>query len=95
MPTTYNDLQIVRKYLDKITTFINALVENDSISIVLACRVFEDHKKRQDAIPFTNEDERLLWLQMRGRNLALEHFQHEKREKIKTQAVGKAVHDCP
>jgi hypothetical protein len=94
MPDSHNDLQIVRRYLDNVTTFINAIVENDSVAIVLACQVFEDHKKRQDAIPFENEEDRLLWLQMRGRTLAIGHFQHKRNEKIKMQAVGKAIHDC-
>lgn len=68
--TTYNDLTIVHQYLDEITTFIQGIVQDESRAIVLACQVFEEHKKRAEYQQFENEETRIVWLFLKARNLA-------------------------
>lgn len=94
MATTYNDLAIVHRYLDEITTFIQSFVQKESVAIVLACQVFEDHKKREDAQPFDSEESRLLWLRLQSRNVAMGYLQAKKHEEQKTKAIRAAIHDC-
>jgi len=95
---TFTDLQILHLYVDEITTFIQALVQKESYAIVLACQVFEDHKKRADFQPFDSEEDRLRWLRIRSRNLAIEYLFHVKHEEQKemaaTPAIRKAIHNC-
>ncbi len=93
--TTYSDLQIVKRYISQIVDFIEPLIEDENMAIVLTCEVFEAHTKRAEQLPFESEQERLLWLQHKGRNLALNYAKHKRDEKIKAQAVRKAIHDCP
>lgn len=92
MPDTYKDLEIVRLYYDEITTYIQAIIENENVAVILACQVFEGHKKREAASPFENEKDRVVWLYLCARNLAIDRLQHEK---IKAAAVRKAIHDYP
>lgn len=92
MPDTYKDLEIVRLYIDEITTYIQAIIENENVSVILACQVFERHQKREAEAPFENEKDRVVWLYLSARNGALNHLRHEK---IKTEALHKAIHDYP
>lgn len=92
---SYNDLTIFHRYLNEITTFIQGIVQKESISIVLACQVFEEHKKNADAQPFESDVERLLWLRLRGRNLAIAYLEHKRHEDQKEKAIRAAIHDCP
>lgn len=78
MATTYNDLTIVHRYLEEITIFIQGIVQKESTAIVLACQVFEEHKKREDAQSFYSEEDRLLWLRLRSRNLAMGYLQENR-----------------
>lgn len=91
----YNDSMTVQRYLEEITTFILAIVQDENLAIVLACQVFEEHQKRQDSNPFISEEDRLRWLQLRGRDLSLDHLRHERNKEIKARAVGAAIHDSP
>lgn len=95
MPDTYNDLQIVRRYVDEITTYIQAFIQNENVSVILACQVFEDHKKRESTTAFPTENERATWLFLRARNTAMDYLKGQRNEKIKTEAVRQAIHDYP
>lgn len=96
MPTTtYSDLAIVHQYLDRITTFIQSLVQQENRAIVLACQVFEEHQQVNAVEPFTSEENRVAWLIHRSRELAMGHLKYESHEKIKEQAFRAAIHDCP
>lgn len=83
--TTHNDLVTVHKYLDEVTNFIQAIIQDENASIVLACQVFQDHKQKEVVTPFPDEEKRLLWLRLHARNLALYH--------IKAQSLGKEKQD--
>lgn len=93
--TSYNDLAVVHRYLDEITTFIGAIVQKESVAIVLACQVFEEHKKRQDVLPFPSEEDRGQWLRFRSRFLATEYLNSKRLDEQKQKAIRKAIHDCP
>lgn len=93
--TTYNDLAVVHRYLDEITTFIEGIVQKEGAAIVLACQVFEEHKKRQDVLPFPSEEDREQWLRFRSRFLATEYLNGNKREEQEQKAIRQAIHDCP
>lgn len=95
MPDTYTDLQVVKRYIDPITKLIEGIVQEESVAIVLSCKVFERYKKRQTALPFESEEDTERWLYISGRNQALDHLRHQRHEKEKEQAIGKAIHDCP
>lgn len=96
MPTTsFNDLEIVHKYLDRITTFIQDLEQQENRAIVLACQVFEEHQQINAIEPFTSEENRLAWLIHRSRELATDHLKYESREKLKEKAIRAAIHDSP
>lgn len=92
MADTFNDLEILRRYVDEITTYIQAIVENENVAVILACQVFEAHKKRETVSPFENEKDRVVWLYLCARNTAMDRLQHEK---TKTHAIRKAIHDSP
>lgn len=95
MPDTFNDLQIVRRYIDMIAIFIEGIVQEDGVAIVLACEVFVRHKKRETSKPFATEEEREQFLYVCARNRAIDYLQHQRHEKEKAQALSKAIHDCP
>lgn len=96
MPTTtYNDLEIVHRYVDRVTTFIQELVQKENRAIVLACQVFIEHQEMESSSPFTTEENRLAWLIHRSRELALDHLKYESREKLKEGAIRAAIHDSP
>lgn len=94
MPDTYNDLQVVQRYIDPITKYIEGIVQEENVAIVLTCKVFERYKKRQTSNPFPSEEAREKWLYISGRNQAIDHLRHLRHEKEKEQAFGKAIHDC-
>lgn len=71
---SYNDLTIVHRYLDEVTTFIQAIVQNECAAILLACQIFEDHKKREDTLPFPSEEDRRQWLCFKSRFIATEYL---------------------
>lgn len=91
--TSYNDLAVVHRYLDEITTFIQGIVQKESVAIVLACQVFEEHKKLQDAVPFPSEEDRGLWLRLKARSVAITYLQTKSDEEQKQKAVKKAIHN--
>lgn len=96
MPTTtYNDLAILHRYLEEITTFIQAIVKRESAALVIACQVFEAHNKKTRKTPFESEQKRLLWLQLRSRTLANQYVERKKREEIQEKAFKMAIHDYP
>lgn len=94
MGTSYNDLAIVHKYIDQITTFIQGIVKEDATAVVLACVVFEQHKKLEKTEPFTSEEKRLGWLLLKSRNIAMQHLKQERYDQQEVKAVKKAIHDC-
>lgn len=89
MADTFNDLQIVRRYIDPITLFIEGIVQEDGVAIVLACEVFVRHKKRETAKLFVSEEERERFLYVCARNRAIDHLRHQRNEK------EQIIQDCP
>lgn len=87
MADTFSDLEILHRYLDEITTFIYGIVANESMAIVIACEVFEAHKKKADAESFDSEESRILWLEIRARGAAIDYLKKERHEEIKTRAT--------
>lgn len=71
---TYNDLVILHQYVDVITTFIQSIVGNEDVAVLLACEVFIMHGKRQTKVPFENEASRTKWLYAAARILANNHI---------------------
>ena len=71
---THSDLVVLHRYLDAITTFIASIIKDEKAAIVLACKVFEEHKKRNENNPFTHEGRRKQWLHLKARNLAIDHL---------------------
>lgn len=94
---TYNHSEsvIVSRYLPEITTFINAIVQEESVAIVIACSVFEQYKKRNEKEPFDTEKNRSNWLFLYSRQAAIAHLQRLRNEEIKKQATRTAIHDHP
>lgn len=58
----YNDLSVVHRYLPEINRFIEGIVLNESVAIVIACQVFEEHKKEVLAHRFASEKDRAQWI---------------------------------
>lgn len=91
----YNDLAVVHRYMDRIATFIQKIIKDENVSIVMACKVFEGHKKMQERTPFQSEKARKIWLFLVSRNLAIDYLRGKRNETIKAQALGAAIHDSP
>jgi hypothetical protein len=91
--TSFNDLAIVHRYMEEITTFIQSLVTQESRAVVLACGVMEDHKKANDRHPFASEADRRAWLFHQARTVAINHLKWEEREKTKDKAIVAAIRD--
>lgn len=91
--TTYNDLAIINRYLPEIVTFIQDIVHDEAASVVIACEVFENHKKREDRRPFVSENKRLVWLHCKSRFLCKVYITRQ-HEKVKDKAIKAAIHDC-
>lgn len=92
---SYNDLSVVHRYLPEITRFIEGIVLKESVAIVIACRVFEEHKKKIAMQPFASEKDRALWLRIKARDMAIAHQQRERNDELQKKAIRKAIHDCP
>ncbi len=92
---TYSDLVVVHTYMNEIATFIQKIIEDENVATIMACQVFEGHKKMQDRKPFESEKDRQCWLYLISRNLAIEYLRGKRNEQIKAEALGAAIHDCP
>lgn len=70
MPMTAADLDILHRYLHEIDEFIESIIGETGESMILVCKVFLDHKEKNDLEPFPDEGKRKMWLYLRARNLA-------------------------
>lgn len=64
---TFQDLTLLHRYLEEITNFIEAIVQQENVAIMLACQVFDEHKKEAAKTTFPSEEKRLIWLKLRAR----------------------------
>jgi hypothetical protein len=88
---SYYDLQVVHLHLDTITRFIQDIVQQESVAIMLACQVFEEHKRETRKTTFSSEDKRLVWLRLRARHNTIVYLEQKSREVLQNNTSGKAI----